>query len=44
MSGNSAHTKLPSFISAVQSASGKSITVAYATLLLSWANDLLSRL
>ena len=43
MSGNSAHAKLPSFISAVQSASGKTIAAAYATLLLSWANDLLSR-
>ncbi|HEY2541514.1 MAG TPA: hypothetical protein VGH92_00530, partial [Gaiellaceae bacterium] len=43
MNGNSAHAKLPVFISAVQSASGKTITAAYATLLLSWANDLLSR-
>jgi hypothetical protein len=43
MKGNSAHAKLPGFISAVQSASGKTISAAYATLLLSWANDLLSR-
>ncbi|MGH2998422.1 MAG: beta strand repeat-containing protein, partial [Gaiellaceae bacterium] len=43
MKGNSAHAKLPGFISAVQSASGKTINAAYATLLLSWANDLLSR-
>jgi len=44
--GNHAQAKsfLASFVSVVQGASGKTINAAYATLLVGWANDLISRL
>ena len=42
MNGNSLHAKLPRAISSVQGA-GASIDAGYASLLLSWMNDLLAR-
>src|SRR5581483_8434923 len=41
--GNSTGTKLRQFISAVQQASATQLAPAFQTLLLSWANDLLTR-
>jgi hypothetical protein len=42
--GNSAKTKLSQFINMVQSASGKSVASAEATLLVNWSQDLYARL
>jgi hypothetical protein len=44
--GNHTQAKsyLSSFVSVVQQQSGKTITTAYANLLIGWANDLISRL
>jgi len=42
--GSSTKVKMLQFVFMVQQQSGKSITTAYAALLVNWANDLISRL